>query len=711
MVVRADTLPDEILGAMRGISAEDQEVLKGAITDYIAGQKGAKEALLATPPTKSALDLEKEELKAGMQKFESHKSPMGLDADSKFIDLFQQAMKTMQEVGSKPMEFVQSFTGLLQLEGQLANFLSAIAEGTFADEDVRKMVANGLKSYITAYIGKMILDKEGNLLEEVAKNDMPGNATAILQKVRDQIATARTAPTLTPKTAPAEAGQHSAEAAAHFAAAVHASNPAHKENHPDHETHVAAAGKHFEISKAHAENSLNAVSPEHAKKLSDAAASSAEAAGHSAAAANAEDARPHVELANQAAAAAEAHAAATKVPDGAVNAPEAANTAPETKAPEPVTFQGTSAPSNYLAPINTDQVKAGISSAASNASSLASRGVAALGIPFQKKDPSASLESLQAARAQTVKAASRASELEAAGTKTQKAEIAKKHAEEDAAASASKTKALNADLDNFQGTPAQYVQKQADLAAHEATAAEHKTALDSATRNEARVKGSYLNALGMNAVDAAKGAKRGVGSLGSTLAAPVTSLRKNADALGAFNAANGIVDMATSQFNAKYRQKTPEEEARLQAEEEEALKQSDAAERIDLLEGKMKTNIKDIGDIQRHLKNLMAKKAKAEAANAGLEEDKQTDLTPFQQQIDMAEGTLARAQRERLKLTTKLNEHSGGTRRRRPRGSTRKRARKRKQKKRPRRRATGRKRNSRQTAKGRTYFTADDHFF
>jgi hypothetical protein len=784
-----EVLPDDIIRAITNIKldAAEQTALKAAITAYISAQKvptsGTKEALLATPPTKTALELEKEELKAGMQKFEAHKSPMGLDVDSKFMDLFQQAIKTMQQVGTKPMEFVQSFTGLLQLEGQLANFLSAIAEGTFADEDVRKMVANGLKSYITAYIGKMILDKEGNLLTEVAKNDMPGNATAILQKVRDQIATARTAPTLTPKKAPAaphpdaaEAAQHSGKAAAHVADAIKQVSKIdnHKENHPEHETHIEAAGKSSQISKGHADNALNAVSPEHAKTLSSAAASAAEAAGHSAKAAvapNAEAAAPHVEAAAKATAEAEGHAASavaiaadhakaaapetpaaptetgptapaaapaaapTETGPAAPAAPAAAPTetgptapatapaaAPTETAPAaPVVVQGTivpelkSATARAYENVKNVDVKAGLTSAASNATSLASRGIAALGLPFQKKDAApaelASLESLQAAHAQTQVASARKAELEGATTKKQKVELAKKHADEDVAASAAKTAKLNEDLKKAT-TAQEFAQKQAELAAHEAIAAEHKTALDSATRNEARVKGSYLNALGMNAVDAAKSAKRGVGAVGSTLAAPVTSLKKNANALDAFNAANGIVGLATSQFNMKYRQKTPEEEARLQAEEEEELKESDTAEKIHILERKVKTNIKDIGDIQRHLKNLEAKKTKAEAANEALPDDKKTDISPFEQQIDMVGETLKRAKVEKEKLNAKLTAYNvGGTRRRRPRGSTRKRARKKKQKKRPRRRATGRKRRSRQTAKGRTYFTADDHFF
>ena len=751
MTVGAEVFPDEILGAMKGMSTEDQSVLKAAITTYISGQTAAKEGLLATPPTKTALEQEKEELKEGMKKFETHKSPMGLDADSKFIDLFQQAMKTMQQVGSKPMEFVQSFTGLLQLEGQLANFLSAIAEGTFADEDVRKMVANGLKSYITAYIGKMILDKEGNLLTVVAKNDMPGNATAILQKVRDQIATARTAPTLTPQKAPAaphpaaaEAAQHSGKAAAHVADAIVQSSkiPNHKETHPEHEAHLAAAGKHAEVSKGHAEAALNAVSPEHANTLSAAAASSAEAAGHSAAAAvaaNAAAARPHVEASNQAAAAAEAHAA--KAGEVAANAPASPPKPPEANA-GPVVVQGKLVPtlSQYqdnpaaltadmksfasrqyqnAANLTTDQVKAGISSAASNATSLASRGYAALALPFQKKDPAAlpehaSLESLQAARAQTQLATKRSGELEGAATKKEKVEIAKKHAEEDVVASAAKTARLNQELDKAT-TPQQFAQKQAELAAHEATAAEHKTALDSATRNEARVKGSYLNALGMNAVDAAKSAKRGVGAIGSTLATPVTSLRKNTNAIDAFNAANGIVDVVTSQFATKYKQKSEEEEALLKAEEEELAKKGTAAQRVDRLERRLKNTYKDIGEIEKHLKNLVDKKAKVKAANEGLALADQTETSPFDQQIQMVTGTKFRAEKEKKELEAKLTEltpAAGGTRRRRARGSTRKRARKRKQKKKPRRSATGRKRrNSRQTAKGRTYFTADDPFF
>ena len=194
-------LLDDLETGGGSFTREQRAEIKRAVNRFSKRQKkdqSAKNALGDTPKTPSALEQEEAQLEKGKEKFLPKKRwPMKPAAlDTTFADQYSEAYKTIREAGSKPAEFITSFTGLLQLEGQLANFLSAVAEGTFANEDVRKMVANGLKSYITAYIGRTIVNKEGELLKEVAKNDMPGYATAILEKVKDQIAVPRIPPNI-----------------------------------------------------------------------------------------------------------------------------------------------------------------------------------------------------------------------------------------------------------------------------------------------------------------------------------------------------------------------------------------------------------------------------------------------------------------------------------------------------------------------------------
>jgi hypothetical protein len=151
-------------------------------------------ALSQTPKTKSALQEEEEQIKKGMAKMMANNAQWPIpsvataDAWAKFFKASFEGMATKGK--TKPPE-VAAVTNVLELQGELTDFLMAIAEGTFGNEDVRKMMANGLKSYITSYIGQKILQSEGELMKLVAKNDMPGTATMILGKVKDQIATAR----------------------------------------------------------------------------------------------------------------------------------------------------------------------------------------------------------------------------------------------------------------------------------------------------------------------------------------------------------------------------------------------------------------------------------------------------------------------------------------------------------------------------------------
>jgi hypothetical protein len=183
-------------GKKLGIAPEQMKQLMGVIDKYISSQKEgtetAKASLFATPESQDAIDAkEKEKMDAAAAKFETPYPMPGVAFDTFFVDEVKKSVDAITKTSSKPMEAISSFTGLLQLEGQLANFLSAIAEGTFANEDVRAMVTNGLKSYITSYIATMILDKEGNVLKEISKNSLPSTAVALLDKIRTQVAVPR----------------------------------------------------------------------------------------------------------------------------------------------------------------------------------------------------------------------------------------------------------------------------------------------------------------------------------------------------------------------------------------------------------------------------------------------------------------------------------------------------------------------------------------
>ncbi len=187
-------------------------------------ENAAAVALSQTPKTKSVLEQEEAEIHKGMNKMLQNTNawPVPSVATATAVkDLFTTTVKGMRAKAANPPPTIQAFTGLLELEGDLVSFLSAMAEGTFGNEDVRAMVANGLKSYATAFIAKKIMESEGELMKLVAKNDMPGTATMILGKVRDQIATARTPITVkTPNDQQKSIGQFVKENGEHLAAAA-----------------------------------------------------------------------------------------------------------------------------------------------------------------------------------------------------------------------------------------------------------------------------------------------------------------------------------------------------------------------------------------------------------------------------------------------------------------------------------------------------------
>ena len=192
--------PDVVVNENMAKPADDVASLKRQVVELQA-QLSAKQSAASTEFVNQAkvdqFEVDQKRIQEGAEKFKSKKNlwPMpGMDDNFAISQMAQDGAKVSEQVAGKPMAMISSLTGLLQLEGELADFLLAIAEGTFANEDVRKMVAVGLKSYATSYIAKMILNEEGELLKEVAKNDLPGKATAILEGVRSQIATARTSP-------------------------------------------------------------------------------------------------------------------------------------------------------------------------------------------------------------------------------------------------------------------------------------------------------------------------------------------------------------------------------------------------------------------------------------------------------------------------------------------------------------------------------------
>ena len=182
---------------IKSLEAENEK-MKVTTSDAVA-------AINATPKTKNALEEEEAEIHKGTAKMQA-KTPkwpvQAVENETGLSDQFTNLLTGMMVKAKTSPPEIKAFTGLLELEGDLVSFISAMAEGTFGNEDVRAMVANGLKSYATAFIAKKIVESEGELMKLVAKNEMPGTAVGILSKVKDQIATARSpkAPTREYKT-------------------------------------------------------------------------------------------------------------------------------------------------------------------------------------------------------------------------------------------------------------------------------------------------------------------------------------------------------------------------------------------------------------------------------------------------------------------------------------------------------------------------------
>ena len=88
----------------------------------------------------------------------------------------------------EPPKFMSAYTGPMSLLGDLMQFGSAVAQNTIGNDEVRKMVATGAKTYLTALVSKYLLNAEGDLLEKVALDKTPGAAVQILNKVLSSIA-------------------------------------------------------------------------------------------------------------------------------------------------------------------------------------------------------------------------------------------------------------------------------------------------------------------------------------------------------------------------------------------------------------------------------------------------------------------------------------------------------------------------------------------
>ena len=144
------------------------------------------------------LDREKRMIDEAKEKFRPKvKYPNGLGNQNEMVDKVFDLLSAATTAASTPPEVIQAISGVFQLESELASFLSAVAAGTIANDDVRKMVASSLKSYITAYLAEYVLKKNSDMMIEVAQNDTPENVAAILEKVLKAVAMP-SAPKLSP---------------------------------------------------------------------------------------------------------------------------------------------------------------------------------------------------------------------------------------------------------------------------------------------------------------------------------------------------------------------------------------------------------------------------------------------------------------------------------------------------------------------------------
>ena len=121
---------------------------------------------------------------------------------------------------SKPLPFISAYTGPMNLLSDVVQFASAIAQNTIGNDEVRKMVATGVKSYLTAMISKYLLEKEGDLMEQVALDKTPGAAVQLLQKVLTSIAMPIAPPVKPPAKQEPSAKTVGSESAAKFTASV-----------------------------------------------------------------------------------------------------------------------------------------------------------------------------------------------------------------------------------------------------------------------------------------------------------------------------------------------------------------------------------------------------------------------------------------------------------------------------------------------------------
>jgi hypothetical protein len=157
-------------------------------------KKASAAKLLETPDSKEKVETEEQATKRKMEEATKKLKIVQPWPDPHFTretvirdEVLDSLWKAAGYAGHPPA-FVSAYTGPFELLGDLVQFASAIAQNTIGNDDVRKMVATGAKSYLTAVISKFLLDKEGALMEKVALDKTPGAAVQLLQKILTSIA-------------------------------------------------------------------------------------------------------------------------------------------------------------------------------------------------------------------------------------------------------------------------------------------------------------------------------------------------------------------------------------------------------------------------------------------------------------------------------------------------------------------------------------------
>ena len=641
-----------------GITPEQMKGLMGVIDKYVASQKpetdSAQASLLATPESQDSIDAKDKAKKEEAAKMFNVPYPIpGVAFDTFFVDEVKKSVDAITKTASKPMEAISSFTGLLQLEGQLANFLSAIAEGTFANEDVRAMVTNGLKSYITSYIATMILDKEGNVLKAISNNALPSTAQALLDKIRTQVAVPR-APIQSIAKAPAVQHGEVPKAAPSALSKMYTSV----------KEHTAAASSHIADKASQAVNAAGSVATQALAKHGIVVP-----------------------------AAANAHGAPPAAPIAA--APIAAATA---------AAEGPGAPA---APKSMFQRgRDNVAALGARAKKAVSR--AEIVEPEARAGPSTEIEKLKQNTART-------NEL-AAAKPAEKLALQQKHASEDLAAAKHKTETLKAELEKTTD-PAAYAAKEAELAEHENVVKGRQDDLAATSRAYTKKTGSYLNAAAMNTTDFVRGTRRTANMATDMVGAVQPGAPEGSDRQRAMARARDVLSPLTKSMDhmADITATTQLNDAEVKEIKTQKETRNKFGSDITATQQSISQKMRDVAAATQAIETLQANPTQDAVVVHQLEVEKdnkkeaEDDIKQLKATLKTIKGKLAAYNESKL---TK----AGGTKRRRvsrnPTQKNPRRARPKKTKARPRRRATARRGSKRnQTAKGRTRFTSEDMLF